>query len=90
LSQKALGQTTIGQVVNLLSSDSNRFKILLNAIQYLWFGPLQSIVVTCFLWQQIGVSSIIGITVLFIFTPLQGFGKKILLNKNKTLINKIK
>jgi len=44
----------------------------LSCIQYLWIGPLQTIVVTYFLWQEIGVSSIVGVIVILAFVPLQG------------------
>eukprot|EP00102_Acyrthosiphon_pisum_P027033 XP_016664243.1 PREDICTED: probable multidrug resistance-associated protein lethal(2)03659 isoform X1 [Acyrthosiphon pisum] len=73
LSTTSLCQTTVGQVVNLISNDVNRFDIALRFIQFLWIGPLQTILVTYFLWQEIGVSSIVGITVFLAFVPLQGW-----------------
>ncbi|VVC32375.1 ABC transporter type 1, transmembrane domain,ABC transporter-like,P-loop containing nucleoside triphosphate [Cinara cedri] len=78
LSHIALGKITVGQVINLISNDLNRFDTALPEIQYLWIGPLQTIMITYFVWQKIGVSSLIGVATLFIFIPLQGwFGKKI-------------
>lgn len=44
----------------------------LRFIQFLWIGPLQTILVTYFLWQEIGLSSIVGVTVFLAFVPLQG------------------
>lgn len=44
----------------------------LRYVQFLCIGPLQTILVTYFLWQEIGVSSIIGVTVFLAFVPLQG------------------
>jgi len=44
----------------------------LRFIQFLWIGPLQTILVTYFLWQEIGVSSIVGVVVFLAFVPLQG------------------
>jgi len=44
----------------------------LRFIQFLWIGPLQTILVTYFLWQEIGVSSIVGVTAFLAFVPLQG------------------
>ncbi|KAF0749477.1 putative multidrug resistance-associated protein lethal(2)03659, partial [Aphis craccivora] len=77
LSRVSLCETTVGQVVNLISNDVNRIDLAFRFIQFLWIGPLQTILVTYFLWQEIGVSSIIGITVFLAFVPLQGwFGKK--------------
>ncbi|KAL5233619.1 hypothetical protein ACI65C_001029 [Semiaphis heraclei] len=77
LSYKALNGTTDGQMINLISNDVNRFEIALLKLNYLWIGPLQTIVVTYLMWQEIGVSSLVGILVLFFFIPLQGWmGKK--------------
>eukprot|EP00102_Acyrthosiphon_pisum_P020913 XP_016658123.1 PREDICTED: multidrug resistance-associated protein 4 isoform X2 [Acyrthosiphon pisum] len=77
LSTKALDETTIGQMINLISNDVNQFDRALPKLHYLWIGPLQTIVVTYLLWQEIGVSSLIGIATFFFFIPLQGWmGKK--------------
>ncbi|KAL4089621.1 hypothetical protein QTP88_024632 [Uroleucon formosanum] len=77
LSNTSLCETTVGQVVNLISNDVNRFDMTLRFIQFLWIGPLQTILVTYFLWQEIGLSSIVGVTVFLAFVPLQGWLGKI-------------
>jgi len=59
-------------MINLISNDVNQFDMVLPKVHYLWIGPLQTIVVTYLLWQEIGVSSLIGIATLFFFIPLQG------------------
>lgn len=75
LSRTALGETTVGQIVNLLSNDVNRFDTMVIFLNYIWLGPLQTIVVTYFLWQVIGVSSIIGVAILLMIIPLQSMNK---------------
>ncbi|XP_025190824.1 multidrug resistance-associated protein 4-like, partial [Melanaphis sacchari] len=85
LSRASLCETTIGQVVNLISNDVNRFDTAFRFIQFLWIGPLQTILVTYFLWQEIGVSSIIGVTAFLALVPLQGWlGKKTSDYRSKT------
>ncbi|XP_050432547.1 probable multidrug resistance-associated protein lethal(2)03659 isoform X2 [Adelges cooleyi] len=87
LSKTALGETTVGQVVNLLSNDVNRFDIAVIFLHYLWIGPLETILVTYFLWQEVGVSSIFGVAVLLLSIPLQGWmGKKTSEYRMKTAI----
>lgn len=78
LSHSALDQSTVGQVTNLLSDDLNQFIQGLIFIQYLWIGPLQTVVVLYFLWQKIGVSSVFGVATLLLFIPLQGQYKQLI------------
>jgi len=81
LSKTSLGETTVGHVVNLLSNDVNRFDVALRFIQFLVIGPLGTIVVTYFLWQEIGPSSLVGVAGVLVVIPLQGSIKTILLRK---------
>lgn len=53
LNRTALGDTTIGQVVNLLSNDVGRFDSVLINLHYLWLAPLELIVVTYFMYEQV-------------------------------------
>ncbi|XP_026820568.1 probable multidrug resistance-associated protein lethal(2)03659 isoform X1 [Rhopalosiphum maidis] len=85
LNNTAIGKTTVGQVINLLSNDVNRFDRAATFLHYLWIGPLQSIVVTYFLWQEIGVSSLLCIVIMILIIPFQGWlGKKLSKTRLKT------
>ncbi|KAM6180104.1 ATP-binding cassette sub-family C member 4 isoform 2-T2 [Erethizon dorsatum] len=71
LSNMAMGKTTTGQIVNLLSNDVNKFDQVTIFLHFLWAGPLQAIVVTALLWVEIGVSCLAGMAVLIVLLPLQ-------------------
>ena len=71
LSNSALGQTTVGQMVNLLSNDVSRFDTAVIQGHYLWAGPLQLAIVTFLLYQKIGPSALLGAAFLLAFVPLQ-------------------
>ncbi|XP_010829865.1 PREDICTED: multidrug resistance-associated protein 4-like [Bison bison bison] len=71
LSSPAMGKTTTGQIVNLLSNDVNRFDQVTTFLHYLWVGPLQAIAVTALLWMEIGISCLAGMMVLIILLLLQ-------------------
>ncbi len=80
MSQSALGNTTIGQMVNLLSNDVNRFDIGMGMLHYIWVGPIQLLIVIYILWGHFGWSCLIGVALLVLFVPFQSqmgqlFGK---------------
>lgn len=72
LNKTSLDETTVGQVVNLLANDVNRFDLGFKYMHFLWVGPLVTIVVTYFLWLEIGISSLFGVFVMLSLVPLQG------------------
>ncbi|XP_043747927.1 ATP-binding cassette sub-family C member 4-like isoform X8 [Cervus elaphus] len=71
LSSSAMGKTTTGQIVNLLSNDVSRFDQVTMFLHYLWVGPLQAIAVTALLWMEIGMSCLAGMAVLIILLLFQ-------------------
>ena len=71
LSSSAMGQTTIGQMVNLLSNDVNRFDTTVMFTHYLWVGPLQLVTMTFLLCKIIGPSAFVGAALLVASVPLQ-------------------
>ncbi|XP_049950812.1 probable multidrug resistance-associated protein lethal(2)03659 [Schistocerca serialis cubense] len=73
LNKTALAQTTIGQVVNLMANDVNRFDMMFILGHYLWIGPIETAIITYFIWTKIGVSAFGGIICVLLFIPLQGY-----------------
>ncbi|XP_057563457.1 ATP-binding cassette sub-family C member 4-like [Hippopotamus amphibius kiboko] len=71
LSSLAMGKTTTGQIVNLLSNDVNKLDQVTMFLHFLWVGPLQAIAVTALLWMEIGISCLAGMVVLIILLLLQ-------------------
>lgn len=53
LSKAALGETTVGQIVNLLTNDVGRFDQAMLFIQYLVIGPIETIVITYLMYQEV-------------------------------------
>ncbi|XP_027412883.1 multidrug resistance-associated protein 4-like [Bos indicus x Bos taurus] len=71
LSSSAMGKTTTGQIVNLLSNNVNMFDQVTMFLHYLWVGPLQAIAVTALLWMETGISCLAGMAVLIFLLLLQ-------------------
>uniref|UniRef100_A0A8C7U9G4 Multidrug resistance-associated protein 4 n=1 Tax=Oncorhynchus mykiss TaxID=8022 RepID=A0A8C7U9G4_ONCMY len=71
LNSTALGKTTTGQIVNLLSNDVNKFDEVTIFLHFLWVGPLQAAAVMVLLWYEIGPSCLAGMAVLVFLMPIQ-------------------
>jgi ATP-binding cassette subfamily C (CFTR/MRP) protein 4 len=69
LSQRALGEATTGQMVNLLSTDVSRLEICF--LHYIWIGPIQLAIVIYILWGYFGWACLAGGALIVIFVPFQ-------------------
>uniref|UniRef100_A0A3B3HI51 Cystic fibrosis transmembrane conductance regulator n=1 Tax=Oryzias latipes TaxID=8090 RepID=A0A3B3HI51_ORYLA len=85
LSNSAMGKTTTGQIVNLLSNDVNKFDEVTIFLHFLWVAPLQAAVVVGLLWMEIGPSCLAGMVVLMFLMPTQTlFGRLFSKFRSKT------
>ncbi|KAM3857219.1 ATP-binding cassette sub-family C member 4-like [Diretmus argenteus] len=85
LSSAAMGKTTTGQIVNLLSNDVNKFDEVTIFLHFLWVGPLQAAAVVGLLWVEIGPSCLAGMVVLIFLMPMQTmFGRLFSTFRSKT------
>lgn len=73
LSKAAMGNTTVGQIVNLLSNDVNRFDFGLVFIPYLVVAPLQAIIIIILLSKYyLGLGpTLAGFSVFLFYLPFQ-------------------
>lgn len=57
LSKNALGETTVGQVVNLLSNDVGRLDIAIIFLHFLWVGPIETMLITYLMYLKVRMGS---------------------------------
>ncbi|KAM6346782.1 ATP-binding cassette sub-family C member 2 [Alca torda] len=74
-------ESTVGETVNLMSADAQRFMDMSNFVHLLWSSPLQIILSIVFLWGELGPSVLAGIAVMVLLIPINGF----LVAKAKTI-----
>ncbi|KAL1490440.1 hypothetical protein ABEB36_013133 [Hypothenemus hampei] len=67
----ALGGKTVGNTVNLMSNDVNRFDNAPLFLHYLWIAPLQASLITFFIYMEMGVASFYGMMALLVVGPVQ-------------------
>jgi ATP-binding cassette, subfamily C (CFTR/MRP), member 4 len=77
LSATALGNTSVGKVVNLLSNDVSRFDIVSVFINSMWLAPLLTIIVAILLYNEVGTAGLIGMLVIAVVTPIQSYTGKL-------------
>lgn len=77
LSSTALGNMSIGKVVNLLSNDVSRFDVCSVFIHSMWMAPLLTLIVAILLYRQVGYAGLIGMIVIMIVTPIQSYTGKL-------------
>ncbi|CAG2110434.1 unnamed protein product [Medioppia subpectinata] len=73
LSRASLGKTTVGQIVNIMSNDVNRFDEFSTFVHYLVLGPVQAVIVSYIMYTHLGWSAFVGVALLVPFIPFQLF-----------------
>ncbi|KAI1287408.1 ATP-binding cassette sub-family C member 4 [Halotydeus destructor] len=85
LSKSALTKTAVGQIVNHLSNDVNRFDEFCMFVGYLVLAPVQTAIVVIILWSYLGASVLVGIGILLLFIVCQaGMGKLFAIFRRRT------
>ncbi|XP_045770149.1 probable multidrug resistance-associated protein lethal(2)03659 isoform X1 [Maniola jurtina] len=66
-----------GHVINLLTTDAQRFDMASLFMVDLVRTPIESVIIVYLMYRQIGVSTLIGVSFLLMFIPLQGYLGKV-------------
>uniref|UniRef100_A0A3Q2VXI3 Multidrug resistance-associated protein 1 n=1 Tax=Haplochromis burtoni TaxID=8153 RepID=A0A3Q2VXI3_HAPBU len=70
ISSAARRTSTVGEIVNLMSVDAQRFMDLITYINMIWSAPLQVVLALYFLWQNLGPSVLAGVAVMVLMVPV--------------------
>ncbi|XP_018335867.1 multidrug resistance-associated protein 1 isoform X1 [Agrilus planipennis] len=81
MSNTSKKETTVGEIVNLMSVDAQKFIDLTAYLNMLWSAPLQIVLALYFLWDILGPSVLAGLAVMVVLIPVNGF----IANKAKVL-----
>ncbi|XP_059928734.1 canalicular multispecific organic anion transporter 1 isoform X3 [Gadus macrocephalus] len=73
VSNSSRKETTVGETVNLMSADAQRFNDIFSFIHLLWSCPLQILLAIVFLWLELGPSVLAGLAVMVLMVPINGF-----------------
>ncbi|KAB1263533.1 Multidrug resistance-associated protein 1 [Camelus dromedarius] len=70
ITNAARKSSTVGEIVNLMSVDAQRFMDLATYINMIWSAPLQVILALYLLWLNLGPSVLAGVAVMILMVPL--------------------
>ncbi|XP_076064714.1 multidrug-Resistance like Protein 1 isoform X2 [Oratosquilla oratoria] len=73
ISNSARKESTVGEIVNLMSVDAQRFMDLTTYLNMLWSSPLQICLALYFLYGILGASVFAGLAVMIVLIPVNGF-----------------
>uniref|UniRef100_A0A8C7TXJ5 ATP-binding cassette, sub-family C (CFTR/MRP), member 8 n=1 Tax=Oncorhynchus mykiss TaxID=8022 RepID=A0A8C7TXJ5_ONCMY len=72
-SNMSMGELTVGQICNLVAIDTNQLMWFFFLCPNLWAMPVQIIVGVILLYYLLGISALIGATVIAVLAPVQYF-----------------
>ncbi|EDV19525.1 uncharacterized protein TRIADDRAFT_51152 [Trichoplax adhaerens] len=73
LNSIAKRQSTVGEIVNLMSVDAQRFMDLTTYLHMIWSAPFQIAVCMYFLWDTLGPSVLAGLGILILMIPINAY-----------------
>ncbi|KAJ3075759.1 hypothetical protein HDU98_006997 [Podochytrium sp. JEL0797] len=73
LSSSARQEFTSGNVINLVSTDTNRIEMFVTFANYIWTIPISLLINVLFLCISLGWPAIVGVSLLVLSGPLQGY-----------------
>ncbi|NXQ53258.1 MRP1 protein, partial [Anthoscopus minutus] len=70
ITNSARKASTVGEIVNLMSVDAQRFMDLATYINMIWSAPLQVLLALYLLWQNLGPPVLAGVAVMILLIPI--------------------
>ncbi|NP_001161802.1 multidrug resistance protein 1 [Oncorhynchus mykiss] len=73
ISSAARQSCTVGEIVNLVSADTQKLMDMVVYFNAVWVAPIEIALCLYFLWQLLGPSALAGIATVILIFPLNGF-----------------
>lgn len=73
LSSRSRRAKTTGEIVNLMSNDSQQLMDLMTFVNLIWSAPLQIALAVYFLWQELGPAVLSGLAIMVLLIPLNAW-----------------
>ncbi len=80
ISAAAKKDSTVGEIVNIMSVDVQKFMDLLPYVNALWSAPLQIGLSAYWMYEELGVATFVGLGLLFATMPINFYMARIMRN----------
>ena len=94
MSNESRKDTTVGEIVNLMSVDAQRLQDVTGYLWMIWSCPLQIAIAIYMLWGIVGPSALAGLAVMILLIPINGvmatYQRKLQINQMKQKDQRIK
>ncbi|EFA03656.1 probable multidrug resistance-associated protein lethal(2)03659 [Tribolium castaneum] len=77
LNKNALMKSTVGQMVNLMSSDVSKFSYICLHVHQMILAPIQTVIVLYLLFSTVNTAAMVGVGLLIVFIPIQFYMGKL-------------
>ncbi|XP_050313202.1 multidrug resistance-associated protein 1-like [Anthonomus grandis grandis] len=81
ISNAARKDKTVGEIVNLMSVDAQKFQELVMFVNFLWSAPISIILAISLLYQELGVAVFAGLGTMILLIPLN----TVIINRSRRL-----
>uniref|UniRef100_A0A8P4GE54 ABC-type glutathione-S-conjugate transporter n=1 Tax=Dicentrarchus labrax TaxID=13489 RepID=A0A8P4GE54_DICLA len=82
ISSAARQQCTLGEIINLVSADTQKLMDFVVYFNCIWVTPIEITLCFYFLWQLLGPPALAGIAAVVLIFPLNGFIAKVRIQMN--------
>ncbi|KAJ3351226.1 Multidrug resistance-associated protein 4 [Entophlyctis luteolus] len=79
--------SSTGLIVNLVSNDVQRFEDAAPFAHFIWLGPLEVVLMTYFMYTQIGFASFAAVGALLALIPIQGYFARVFARLRKRTVS---
>lgn len=70
MSNSSRRERTTGEIMNLMSVDTDQFRNLVDCLHSGWAAPVQILIAVLLLYWELGASGVVGVAVLVLMTPV--------------------
>ncbi|XP_057667029.1 probable multidrug resistance-associated protein lethal(2)03659 isoform X1 [Diorhabda carinulata] len=78
LSPKAMEKASLGNIITIITKDVHQIDAAIITLNEIWISMIQTVVMCYLIYRRIGISSLVGISMLILIIPFQAYVSKLI------------